>query len=320
MTKPSKTTKTLTGTDYLTLAGLDRSQVAGLFDLAAETKSDISPYTDALRGKTVILLFEKPSLRTRVTFEVGPAKMGAHVIYFDHSKERIGVRESVRDYAKNLERWVDCVVARVFSQGVLEELARDGAIPVVNALSDRYHPCQALADYFTLTERVGGIEGLKGFKLAFVGDGNNVCASLMHGAGILGVDLTVIGPRGYAPEADVLADAKRLAAAGGGKITVTHDPAAVKGAQAVYTDTWVSMGDEAERAARAAAFQPYRVDDGLMAQAAKGAFFMHCLPAHRGEEVTDGVIDSKTSLVYDQAENRMHVQNALLLQLLGAAK
>jgi ornithine carbamoyltransferase len=314
--KPKPQAKSLRGQDFLSLAELDQSQIVQLFETAAATKADLSPYTAALRGRTIILLFEKPSLRTRVTFEVGPSKMGAHAIYFDHSKERIGDRESVKDYAKNLERWVDCVVARVFSQGVLDELAAESRIPIVNALSDKYHPCQAVADYFTLYERVGQ-KGLKGYRLAYVGDGNNVCASLMHGAGKLGVDLTVICPEGYEPDADVLAESQRFAAKSGGSITVSHDPSAVKGAQAVYTDTWVSMGDEGEKVARMAAFAKYRVDEKLMSQAGRGTLFMHCLPAHRGAEVTDGVIDAKTSVVYDQAENRMHVQNALLLHILG---
>jgi len=309
--------KPLAGADLLSLGDFELPQLESLYQTAAATKADITPYRDALRGKTVILLFEKPSLRTRVTFEVGPSKMGAHVIYFDHGKERIGARESVKDYGLNLERWVDCIVARVYSQEVLVELAGASRIPVVNALSDKYHPCQALADYFTLTERVRGVSGLKGFKLAYVGDGNNVCASLMHGAGKFGVDMTVICPEGYEPEPAVVEESRRFAAKSGGSIRITNDPAAVKGAQAVYTDTWVSMGDEAEKVARMAAFSGYRVDEKLMALAGKNALFMHCLPAHRGAEVTDGVIDSKNSVVYDQAENRMHVQNALLLGLLG---
>jgi ornithine carbamoyltransferase len=246
--------------------------------------------------------------------------MGAHVIYFDHGKERIGAREAVKDYGKNLERWVDCIVARVYSQVVLDELAAAADIPVVNALSDLYHPCQALADYFTLAERAGGIRSLKGYRLAYIGDGNNVCASLMHGAGKLGVEMTVICPEGYEPETAVLEESRRAAAKSGGSITIAHDPSAVKGNQAVYTDTWVSMGDEAEKVSRMAAFSDYRVDERLMATAGRGALFMHCLPAHRGAEVTDGVIDSARSVVYDQAENRMHVQNALLLHILGAAK
>jgi ornithine carbamoyltransferase len=316
--KPRTSQASLAGADFLSLADISAGQIAELFETAAATKRDFALYTSSLAGKTVILLFEKPSLRTRVTFEVGPGKMGGQAIYFDHAKERIGARESVKDYAKNLERWVDCIVARVFSHKVLQELAQHSSIPVINALSDCYHPCQGLADYFTLSERLGGVGGLRGFKLAFVGDGNNVCASLMHGAGKLGVDLTVICPPGYEPEAAVTKESREFAKTSGGSVTITHDPAAVKNAQAVYTDTWVSMGDESETAARAAAFGQYQVNARLMAMAAKNAYFMHCLPAHRGEEVTDQVIDSKTSVVYDQAENRMHVQNALLLHVLGS--
>lgn len=318
--KKAAAAKTLAGSDFLSLAALDFGQIEAVFDTAAATKADITPHRESLRGRTIILLFEKPSLRTRVTFEVGPSKMGAHVIYFDHGKERIGARESVKDYGKNLERWVDCIVARVYSQVVLDELADAAEIPVVNALSDTNHPCQGLADFFTLAERVGGARGLKGYRLAYVGDGNNVCASLMHGAGLLGLEMTVICPEGYAPEASVLEASRRFAAKSGGSIEISHDPAAVKGCQAVYTDTWVSMGDEAEKINRMAAFSRYRVDEKLMATAGRGALFMHCLPAHRGAEVTDGVIDSRRSVVYDQAENRMHVQNALLLHMLGATK
>ena len=325
---PTMTTPpSLKNSDLLTLSTLDASQIEELFLTAATTKRDITPFRRALDGKTIILLFEKPSLRTRVTFEVGPGKMGAKTIFFDHSKERVGAREAVKDYGRNLERWVDAIVARVFSQDVLEELAAHCNVPVINALSDSFHPCQALADYFTLCEKVAGKGGIKaglaklrGFKLAYVGDGNNVCASLMHGAAKLGVHLTIICPKGYQPEQPVLDEARAIAAQTGGTITVSHDPAAVKDAQAVYTDTWVSMGDEAEKVKRMGAFAKFRVDEKLMETAANGGpdpFFMHCLPAHRGAEVTDAVIDAPTSIVYDQAENRMHVQNALLLHMLG---
>lgn len=303
--------------DLLNLADLDAGQIEELFITAGATKRNILPYRKALDGKTIILIFEKPSLRTRVTFEVGPSKMGASTIFFDHSKERIGAREAVKDYGRNLERWVDCVVARVYSQEVLEELAANCKVPVINALSDSYHPCQALADYFTLAEKLGGVKRLKGFKLAYVGDGNNVCTSLMHGAGKLGVHMTVVCPKGFQPEAFALEESRRFAAESGGSITISHDPAAIKGAQAVYTDTWVSMGDEDQKIKRMAAFAKFRVDEKLMELAGPKAFFMHCLPAHRGAEVTDQVIDSPTSIVYDQAENRMHVQNALLLHMLG---
>jgi ornithine carbamoyltransferase len=324
---PTMTDPSLKNTDLLTLSTLDAAQIEELFITAAATKRDVAPFRRALDGKTIILLFEKPSLRTRVTFEVGPGKMGAKTIFFDHSKERVGARESVRDYGKNLERWVDAIVARVFSQEVLEELAENCRVPVINALSDSFHPCQALADYFTLAEKLGvkggvksGLARLKGFKLAYVGDGNNVCASLMHGASKLGVHMTVICPKGYQPEPVVLEEARAMAGGSGGTITISHDANSVKGAQAVYTDTWVSMGDEAEKVKRMGAFAKFRVDEKLMETAGNGSgepFFMHCLPAHRGAEVTDGVIDGPTSIVYDQAENRMHVQNALLLHMLG---
>ncbi len=307
--------------DLLTLSSLSREQIAELFETAARVKKNITPYAAALSGKTIILIFEKPSLRTRVTFEVGPSKMGAHAMYFDHGRERIGARESVKDYAKNLERMVDCIVARVYSQEVLDELAQHAKIPVINALSDLHHPCQALADYFTLAERMGGpgapVAPLRGLKIAYIGDGNNVCNSLMHGAAILGCDLTVVTPEGYAPEDSIVEESVRLACASGARLLITTDPNAVKGAAAVYTDTWVSMGDEDQKIKRMAAFSNYRVDERLMSIAGPQTLFMHCLPAHRGAEVTDAVIDSPRSVVYEQAENRMHVQNALLLHTLG---
>src|SRR4051812_10597016 len=208
----------LAGADFLTLANLSAEQIATLFATAAKSKKDIGPYRGSLSAKTVILLFEKPSLRTRVTFEVGPAKMGAHALYFDHSKERIGDRESVKDYGRNLERWVDCVVARVFSHRVLVELAANCQVPVVNALSDEFHPCQALADYFTLSEHLGSVAALRGFKLAYIGDGNNVCHSLMHGAGRLGIHLRVICPKGYEPDTAVVSESRAMADASGGSI------------------------------------------------------------------------------------------------------
>jgi ornithine carbamoyltransferase len=316
---PSAATPALTCDDLLTLTALTPDDLAALYRTADRVKRDLSSYRTALSGRTIILLFEKPSLRTRVTFEVGPAKMGGNALYFDHSRERIGQRESVRDYARNLERWVDCIVARVFSQEVLEQLAAEASIPVINALSDRYHPCQALADYFTLAEAFGGIAALRGFRMAYIGDGNNVCHSLTHGAALLGVDLTVVTPGGYEPARDIIDEARAVAerARTGAVIRLARDPAQVRGCRAVYTDTWTSMGKDAEAAERTRAFTSYQVNADLMATAGPDAAFMHCLPAHRGYEVTDDVIDSPRSLVYDQAENRMHVQNALLLHLLS---
>jgi ornithine carbamoyltransferase len=320
MKMPNKNTgASLKGADLLTLSTLDAAQIAALFKTASATKRDPGAFRQALAGKSVILLFEKPSLRTRVTFELGPNQMGGAALYFDHSKERIGQRESVRDYAKNLERWVQLIVARVYSHAVIEQLAEHSSAPVINALSDQFHPCQALADCLTLAEHLGGIDKLRGTKLAFVGDGNNVCHSLMHGAAILGANLTVITPPRYEPEPDIVAESRRLAeAGGGGSIELSNDAGAVKGSRAVYTDAWTSMGDESEAAQRRKAFSRYQVNAALMAKAGADAKFMHCLPAHRGEEVTDEVIDSPNSIVYDQAENRLHAQNALMLHVLGA--
>jgi len=307
----------LHGRDLLSLSALDRAQVLKLFATAKSVKADISKDRKALDGKAVILLFEKPSLRTRISFEVGIAKLGGTAIYMDHSNARLGERESVHDYGKNLERWVQCIVARVFSQTVLDEMAAAASVPVINALSDLFHPCQALADFFTLTEH---FKGLQGVKLAYVGDGNNVCNSLMHAAGLLGVPMTVITPEGFEPRPEIVAEARSLAKSSGSRIELSNDPSAVSGHSAVYTDVWVSMGQGAgqadEAAKRRKAFQPYQVNTNLMAIAGPDAKFMHCLPAHRGLEVTDPVIDSTNSVVYDQAENRMHVQNALLLHLL----
>ncbi len=308
----------LTNRDLLTLTSFTRDQILSLFNTAAAIKSDIRPFKHALDGQSVILLFEKPSLRTRVTFEVGVQKLGGCVVYIDHSAQRLGERESIYDYGKNLERWVQCIVARVFSQNVVEELAAAAKVPVINALSDLHHPCQALADLFTLREHFANFDSL---RLAYIGDGNNVCNSLMQAAASLGVSTTVITPEGFEPPVGIVAEAEALAKESGSTLRITNDPSAVAGHNAVYTDTWVSMGQGAgaadEAAKRRKAFQPYQVNPSLMSKAGPKAKFMHCLPAHRGQEVLDAVIDSPNSIVYDQAENRMHVQNAVLVHLLG---
>ena len=253
------------------------------------------------------LLFEKPSLRTRLTFELAIKQLGGDAVNYAGP---IGEREPVKDVARNLERWTQGIVARVFAQSTIEELAQWSHVPVINALSDRYHPCQILADMLTLQERFGRLDGL---KLAFVGDGNNVAHSLMLTAGRLGVHVAVATPPGYQPDAGIVAQAAEL-----GSITVTNDPAeALAGADAVYTDVWTSMGQEAESAERQRAFAPYQVNPALFALAKPDAIFLHCLPAKRGEEVTDEVMESPRSAVFDQAENRLHVQKALLVMLLG---
>ncbi|MEM7622064.1 MAG: ornithine carbamoyltransferase [Planctomycetota bacterium] len=305
---------------------LTTAELVGLIDLAGSVKADPAAYRGALDGLSVTMLFEKPSLRTRMTFEIGLTKLGAHVVYFDHSKQRIGERESVKDYIKNLERWTDVVIARVFDHGVLEGFCTHGRVAVINALSDREHPCQALADLLTIRETIGFLEGA---RLCWVGDGNNVCHSLMLAAAKLGMHFTAITPKGFEPSYAVVKRATESAAAlkTGATITLSNNLEKVRGHHAVYTDTWVSMGEEHQGNLRDGAFANFTVDDETMAKASAGmaeggvggAIFMHCLPAHRGEEVTDEVIDSAASVVYDQAENRMHAQNALVLRMMGKA-
>ena len=296
--------------DLLTGAEWGPAETRDLLQRTAEIKARPSRYASVLRNKHIALIFEKPSLRTRVTFEVGIQSMGGFVVFLDHTQARLGERESIPDVARNLEQWVQGIVARVYEQRVLEEMAATIGIPVVNALSDKFHPCQALADFFTLQEKFGS---LKGFKLAYVGDGNNVCHSLMYLGARLGVQIRIATPANYAPDADVILDAQRVAKETRAKIELSTDPReAVRGAQAVYTDSWTSMGFEAEEKVRRQVFKTYQVNSNLMEQAAPGAAFLHCLPAHRGAEVTDEVLDAPYSLVLQQSENRMYVQKAIL--------
>jgi len=278
-----------------------------LLKLAAQVKRAPSRFTRKLAGRYLTLLFEKPSLRTRMTFELAIKQLGGDSVT---NLGPVAERELVKDVARNLERWTQGIVARVFSQSTIDELAAWSGVPVINALSDRFHPCQALADVLTLKEHFGRLEGL---KLAFVGDGNNVAHSLMLTATRLGAHVAVATPAGYSPDAGIAEQASRF-----GEITVTCDPAeAVAHAHAVYTDVWASMGQEAEAAERSRIFAPYQVNEKLFSGARADAVFMHCLPAKRGLEVTDGVMESPRSVVFDQAENRLHVQKALLVALLG---
>ncbi len=296
--------------DLLTGAEWGPANTRDLLQRTAEIKARPSRFASVLRNKHIALIFEKPSLRTRVTFEVGVQSMGGFVVFLDQTQARLGERESIPDVARNLERWVQGIIARVYEQRVLEEMAANVKIPVINALSDKFHPCQALADFFTLEERFGSV---KGIKLAYVGDGNNVCHSLLYLAARLGAHIRIATPANYAPDPDVLADAKHVAKETRARIELFTDPhEAVSGAQAVYTDSWTSMGFEAEEKVRRKVFQPYQVNRALMEQAAPGAVFMHCLPAHRGAEVTDEVLDAPYSVVLQQSENRMYVQKAIL--------
>ena len=289
---------------------LTDDEVLYLLDLAAKVKRTPGKYARALSGKYIGLLFEKPSLRTRLTFELAIKQLGGDAVT---SEGPLGIREPLKDVARNMERWVQGIVARTFSQSTIEELARWSAAPVINALSDLYHPCQALADMLTLHEQFGELRGL---KLAFTGDGNNVAHSLMLTAVRLGIDFAVATPEGYAPNTEIVAQAEGLAAVSGARLEITNDPAAaVSGAHAVYTDVWTSMGQK-ESAKRRKQFARHQVNDDLMALARPDAVFMHCLPAKRGEEVTDEVMESTRSIVFEQAENRLHAQKALLLMML----
>jgi ornithine carbamoyltransferase len=302
--------------DITRLADLAQHEIADILATAAEFKRSPGSVAGALAGRSVCMLFEKASLRTRMSFEVGCFRMGAQAIYLDHRDTPLGTRETLADYGHNLERWCHAIVARVNSHATITGLAAATRVPVVNALCDMHHPCQALADLQTLLER--GFD-LNHSRLAWVGDGNNVCHSLVEAASILGFGITVVTPKGFEPDAGIVSQCVARSMRTGARIEVTDDVRAISGAFAVYTDTWISMGqqDSAEKKAR---FEPYRVDRELMSIAGPKALFMHCLPAHRGEEVTDEVIDSTSSVVFDQAENRMHAQNALLCHLLAAKK
>jgi len=264
------------------------------------------------------MIFEKPSLRTRVTFEAGMTQLGGHAIYLTPTDILLGQRETVQDAARNLERWVDGIVARTFSHQTVERLASYSRIPVINGLTDTHHPVQILCDLFTLWEKRGRVQGL---RVVFVGDGNNVCASWLQGAAKMGLHFTLACPKGYGPDAGLLARAEEQARASGATLAVVHDPAAAaRGADVLYTDVWTSMGQEEERARRLKDFQGFQVDDALVRLAAPDALVMHCLPAHRGEEITDEVIEGPHSIVFDEAENRLHLQKAILVTLLGGNK
>jgi ornithine carbamoyltransferase len=291
----------------LDLTNLEATQ---LLELTEQVKTRPEDYRNALSSLYLGLLFEKPSLRTRFTFELAIKQLGGDVVV---QVGRIGEREPVKDVARNVERWCDGIVARTFYQETVEELARYSRVPVINALSDRYHPCQALADLYTMRERFGT---LKGLKLAFVGDGFNVAHSLLITCARVGVDITIATPRGYEPKPEIVRAAESLAT--DSKVVVTDDPSsAVKQAHAVYTDVWFSMGEEANYEQRMRDFAPYRVNEDLFSQARADAIFLHCLPAKRNEETTDGVMEHERSAVFDQAENRLHAQKALLLMLMG---
>lgn len=296
----------------LTLQDLTQQQILELLDLAKKIKADPKAYSQTLAGKSVVTLFEKPSLRTRVTFDIGVNRLGGHAVYLDNQNGAIGERESIEDYAKNLSRWCEAIVARVFSHSTLEELKAYASVPVINSLCDLYHPCQALADFQTIAENY---DDLSKVKLAYVGDGNNVTHSLMLGGAILGMEVAAICPVGSSPDAQVVLKATELAKANGGKIVVSDSLAALDGYDVVYGDTWVSMGDSTPLSQVKDRFLPYQINQAMLDNYGIH-HILHCQPAHRELEITSEVMDGPHSLIFDQAENRLHAQNAVLVSLI----
>jgi ornithine carbamoyltransferase len=301
-------------TDFLSLRDFTPAQVHHLLDLAADIKAHPRQFAKSLEGQTLALIFEKPSLRTRVSFDVGIQQLGGFSVYLSPAEINLGKRESIHDVAKNLERMVQGIMIRTFGHQIVEEMAAHAVVPVINGLTDYSHPCQAMADFLTIREVKGRTEGV---RLAFVGDGNNVAHSLMFAGALLGAHVSIVTPPGYEPKADATTWAAGTAARTGGSCTVTNvfffnDTATTE----IYTDVWASMGQEAEAEARKALFMPYQGNEAMFAHAAKDAGLMHCLPAHRGEEVTAGVIDSYRAVVFEEAENRLHAQKAIMLELM----
>lgn len=300
--------------DFLSLKDLQADLWGQLLQFSVEVKERPTNFRQMLMGKSLVLIFEKASLRTRLTFELGMKQLGGEVVYLDHQESRLGGRESLTDVARNLERWFDCIVTRTYSHEVALDLAKRTSVPLINGLSDKEHPCQALADIFTLQEKWGKVEGR---TLVFVGDGNNVCASLIHATALSGMSFVAVTPTTHQPYEQAAEDFAALSSSSLGSYRHTNSLDGLEGADAVYTDTWVSMGQEEDAEDRLRALQDYQITPELMASTGKKAYFMHCLPAHRNQEVTDTVIDSVESLVYEQAENRLHVQKTLLLTLLA---
>ncbi|MDD5078007.1 MAG: ornithine carbamoyltransferase [Candidatus Omnitrophica bacterium] len=301
--------------NLISILDLSSEEIYDLFNLTVKLKKNKAAYSRTLSGKSLALVFQKPSNRTRVSFEVGMYQLGGQAVYLSPGEINLGVREAVKDVAATISRYADGIVLRTFQHQNCLDMAEASRVPVINGLSDFSHPCQALADLFTVREK---LKDLRKVTLAYVGDGNNVCNSLLFAAAKTGMHIAVATPEGYAPAESVLKESLKLAAGSGSRITVGEDPLkAVEGAQVVYTDVWASMGQEEEINKRKIIFKDFQINARLLAKAAPGALVMHCLPAHRGEEITDEVMDSVNSVVFDQAENRMHVQKAVLIKLLG---
>jgi len=304
--------------DFLTIKNLDIQDIKSIFSLTNDLKKDKEKFSDSLKGKSIALIFQKPSNRTRVSFEVGIFQLGGHAIYLKPEDLNLGIRESIEDISKTLSRYLDAIVVRTFSHQIVLELAKYADIAVINGLSDLLHPCQALSDVFTVQEKCGK---LKGITFAYVGDGNNVCHSLMYAAAKIGMNLNIATPNKYSPKKEIIQEALDIAKKTGAVISLSNNPKdAVGDSDVIYTDVWTSMGKEKEAWKRKMAFGKFQVNKELLSLAKSSALIMHCLPAHRGQEITDEIIDGPNSIVFDQAENRLHVQKAILLALLGGIK
>ena len=300
--------------DFLCIKDLSTEDIESIFSLAKELKKDKLKYLDALGGKTIALIFQKPSIRTRVSFEVGIFQLGGQAIYLKPEDINLGVRESIPDVAKTLSRYLDAIVVRTFGHQIILELAKHANIPVINGLSDLLHPCQALSDIFTIKEK---FKNIKDVTLAYVGDGNNVCHSLLYACAKTGVNFKIATPKRYQPKKDIFLEAQEIAKKTGANILLFDDATkAVKDSNVIYTDVWASMGKEKEAWRRKLIFGKFQINKKLLVLAKVPYFIMHCLPAHRGLEITDEVLDSPNSIVFDQAENRLHVQKAILVKLL----
>jgi ornithine carbamoyltransferase len=301
--------------DFLSIRDFTPQQIRHFLHMACEVKARPELFAGTLKGKTLAMIFEKPSLRTRVTFDVGMEQLGGHSVYLSPAEINLGKRESVHDVAKNLERMVQGIMIRTFAHEIVVEMAQHAGVPVINGLTDYSHPCQAMADYLTMLEVKGQVAGL---KVAYIGDGNNVARSLMFAGAQLGANVWVATPPGYEPDAESVAWCHERCGQTSAAITVTNDAElACFHADVVYTDIWASMGQESEAAQRSSVFRPYQVNARLFGHAKPEAIFLHCLPAHRGDEVTDDVIDSPRSFVFQQAENRLHAQKAIMLELMA---
>ncbi|MGH7198929.1 MAG: ornithine carbamoyltransferase [Candidatus Omnitrophota bacterium] len=316
--KPKVSRAPFEAKDFLSLKEVEGSDLEMLFKLTDRMKRAPDAFLGKLKGKSLALLFQKPSIRTRVSFQVGMSQLGGDAVYMDPQELPLGERESIKDVARVLSRYCDVVVARTYQHSDVEEFARYASVPVINGLSDSYHPCQTLADLYTVREK---FKGLSKINIAYIGDGNNVLNSLLYGAAKTGANLAIATPRGYEPSEEIQKDIKLITKDTGSKITLSNNPfTALKNAHAVYTDVWVSMGQEKQKEQRLRDFQPFQVNTAILSKAPKDSVVMHCLPAHRGEEITDDVMESPRSVIFDQAENRLHTQKALLYILLTRKK